>query len=67
MGADQYEVDHSISNLTRFLKVPKVSERNVPIISLDVFITPYNFSEFPLKGSIVKKYFFFEKSLMLNL
>ena len=67
MGADQYEVDHSISNLTRLVKVPKVSENNVPIISLDVFITPYNFSEFPLKGSIVKRNFFFEKSLVLNL
>ena len=63
MGADQYEVDHSISNLTRFVKVPKVSERNVPIISLDVFITPYNFSEFPLKGSIIKS-IFFSKNLL---
>ena len=58
MGADQYEVDHSISNLTRLVKVPKVSENNVPIISLDVFITPFNFSVFPLKGSIVKRNFF---------
>jgi len=56
MGADQYEVDHSISNLTRFVKVPKVSEKNFPIISLDVFITPYNFSEFPLKDDSLEPY-----------